>query len=146
MAEPLSITASIIALLQLTSKVVKYLNNASSASKDSSRILIELGSVNGYLLILEDLVGRADGGETSLCTVRSLGVPYGPLAQFKSTLERLAKHLEPVFGIKKAGKVLRWPFKKDEVTDMIFALERQKAFFILAMENDQMQLSMASLN
>lgn len=38
--DPLSITASIIAVLTLSAEVVKYLNDAKEASSDSTRILV----------------------------------------------------------------------------------------------------------
>lgn len=138
MGDPLSVTASIIAVLQLTESVVKYLNDAKDASKDCNKFLIEISTVNGLLFSLKDLVGRAELGETWLATTRSLGVPTGPLAQFKSALELLATHLEPVVGLKKAGKALTWPFKKGEVIDILNTIERQKTLFVLALQNDHM--------
>jgi hypothetical protein len=136
MGDPLSVTASIIAILQLTGTVVKYLSDVKDASGDRNRILVEIGSVNGFLFSLKDLVGRAESDESWLATVRSLGVPNGPLAQFKLALERLATCLEPVVGLRKAGKVLAWPLKKGEVMDILRTIERQKALFILALQND----------
>jgi hypothetical protein len=138
MAEVLGVVGSIIGILQLTGTVVNYLSDVQDASKDCSKILIEISSVNGFLFSLKDLVVRAELGETWLDTARSLGVPNGPLAQFKLALERLATHLKPVVGLKKAGKALVWPFKKGEVMDILSTIERQKTLFILALQNDHM--------
>jgi len=49
MAEPLSITAGIIAVLQLTAKAVQYLNDVKDAPTDRQQILIEISSFTSAL-------------------------------------------------------------------------------------------------
>lgn len=136
--EALGVAANVVGILQLTVAVIKYLNEVKGASKDGSRILIEISSLYGLLLSLKELVDRADSGESWTTTVKTLGEPNGPLAQFKSTSERLETHLEPVAGWRKAGRALTWPLQKGEVSDILHTIERQKALFILAIQNDHM--------
>jgi hypothetical protein len=138
MAEAIGIAGSIVGILQLTATVLKYLNGVKDASKGCNRILIEVSSVYGLLFNLNNLVERAGSEETSLAMVMSLGVPNGPLVQFESALKRLATHLEPVHGLKKAGRAFIVPFKKEEVTNILHIIERQKTLFILALQNDHM--------
>lgn len=59
MTDPLSTSASIIAVLQLTGTVVQYLNDAKGASEDRQRILAEISSTSGVLFLLKDLAERA---------------------------------------------------------------------------------------
>ena len=145
MAEALAIAGSIIAIIQLTGTVVQYISDVKDASKYCDRLLIELSSVCGFLYILKDTASRAEfepGGQW-MTTIRSLDVPNGPLSQFQLTLERLARHLKPVVGWRKSGKALTWPFKKEEVKDILGSIERQKSLFILAVQNDHAGLSQA---
>ena len=45
----LSISASIVAVLQLTETIIQYLNIVTDALKDRQRILLKLCNVNGTL-------------------------------------------------------------------------------------------------
>jgi hypothetical protein len=136
MADPLSISASIVTLLQLTGTVVKYINDVGDASKDCARILVEISSVYGLLFSLKDLADRADSQDSGLATLRALAVPEGPLAQLRSDLEQLATRLRPAAGFRRAGKALAWPFTKGEIRDALSNVERQKTLFILALQGD----------
>lgn len=96
MADPLSISASIIAVLQLTGTVVQYLNDAKGASEDRQRILAEISSTSGVLYLLKDLAERAQLEDGWSVTMKSLNLPRGPLDKFKMILEKLASKLKPV--------------------------------------------------
>lgn len=138
MMDPLSVSASIVALLQLTGTVVQYLNSVRGASEDRQKILLEISSVSGLLYRLGDLAEQIEGGDSWYKTLKSLAVPQGPLEQFKTVLEILAAKLKPVDGWKKAGSALKWPFQKGEIKDLVSTIERQKTLFGLALQSDHM--------
>ena len=138
MADPLSISASIIAVIQLAGTVVKYLNDVKTAAQDHQRILSELSSTSGVLVLLKDLAERSQCGDAWSLTIKSLNVPNGPLEQFKTALEHLALKLAPAIGLKKVGKALAWPFQKAEIQDILNMIERQRSLFNLALQNDHM--------
>ena len=138
MADPLSISASITALLQLTSTVVQYINNVKDASKERLRIRDEISSTSFLLYMLNDRVQQAHSSEPWLLTVRSLNMPKGPLEQFKRALEQLASRLEPSKGLERVGKALAWPFQTGEIKEVLSTIERQKSLFDLALQNDHM--------
>jgi hypothetical protein len=100
MADPLSISSSITALLQLTSILVQYINNVKDASEEPLRIRDEISSISFLLYMLKDRVQQAYSGEPWLSVVRSLDMPKGPLEQFKRALEQLASGLESSKGLK----------------------------------------------
>lgn len=137
--DPLSISASITALLQLTSTVIEYLNGVKGAPEDRRRILSEIVSVNGILFSLQDQADHAKQGDPWSSTFQSLNVPEGPLDQFRRALERLSSKLAPpATGLKKLGKAIIWPFQKEEVKAILGTIERQKALLNLARQNDHM--------
>jgi hypothetical protein len=138
MADPLSISASITALLQLTSNVVQYINSVKDASKERFRIRDEISSASFLLYMLNDRIQQAHSGKLWLSTVQSLDMPKGPLKQFKGALEQLASRLEPSKGVKKVGRALTWPFKTEEIKEILSTIERQKSLFDLALQNDHM--------
>lgn len=135
--DPVSLSASITSLLQLTGTVVKYLSNVKSASDDKRKLLVEISSIRGLLFGLEDL---ATLGETWVNTIRALNGPNGPLLQFRHTLEALATRLKPMVGLARIGKSLAWPFQIGEIKDMLCLLERQKMLFALALQMDHMSV------
>jgi hypothetical protein len=136
MADPLSISASIVALLQLTETVISYLKNVHGSSSDRQRIFNEVSVTSGILMWLKEHTERKSESTSWTLTVQSLQISGGPLEQFKVALERLASKVAPVDGWRKAGKALSWPFKKEEVEEILKTIERQKTLFQLAMQND----------
>ena len=134
--DPLSISASITALLQITAKLVKYLSLVNGVAEDRQRILSELCSINCILYSLQD---RAAIEESSWSLMsRSLSAPNGLLALFKDALQILVEKLEPVKGPQKIGKAMAWPFRKDEVHELLSTMERQKSLFILTLQHDHL--------
>lgn len=136
--DPLSISASIISVLQLTGTVIQYLNTVKGAPKDRQRILSELCNVNNTLYILEDQASQAQQDNAWSSTLLSLNKPNGPIEQFKIALERLETKLAPVGGLRKVGKAIAWPFQKEEIEEILNVIERQMPLFNLARQNDHM--------
>ena len=59
--DPLSVTASVIAVLQLSAKVLVYLNDVKDASKDRKQCVDETLNLRGLLFNLKDQVEWGDG-------------------------------------------------------------------------------------
>jgi hypothetical protein len=57
MADPLSISASIIALLQLCATVVHHISSMKDASNEQKKILKEIGAISDLLAIINNPVG-----------------------------------------------------------------------------------------
>ncbi|KFY47728.1 hypothetical protein V496_10483 [Pseudogymnoascus sp. VKM F-4515 (FW-2607)] len=141
MAEPLGIAASIIALLTISKEVIEYSNSIKDGKKDRQRLLDEITSVTGFLYVLKDRAEQLQHGDSWSETLVLLAGPTGPLEQFKSALERVASKLAPAVGWRKAGKAMIWPFRKEEISDILAEIERHKSIFSLALHNDHIQLS-----
>ena len=66
----------------------------------------------------------------------------GPFDQLKLELKRMATKLEPPSGMfKKADKVLRWHFSKDDVKKHFDRIERIKSLLQLGLNNNNRFLS-----
>ena len=59
--DPLSITASIMAVFQLTSEVIKYLDDVKDSPKEHARLVTEASNLYGLLMSLKY---RLDGGRS----------------------------------------------------------------------------------
>jgi hypothetical protein len=138
MSDPLSISASIVAILQLTATVVQYLHDMKDVFKDCQSLLVEISSVSSLLYTLKDLAKRAHWGDTWLATMKSLMVPKGPMELLNTALEDLASRLVPVDGLRKVGKAMAWPFQKKEIVSILGVIERQKTLFALALQTDHL--------
>ena len=135
--DPLSITASIVAVLQLTHAVIGYLNDVKDASTDRARCALEASNLYGLLVTLKfRLEGRSY--EPWHAAVRALGVKNGPLDQYKHALEQLQKKITSGSGIKKIGNTLWWKFSKEEVTSILSRMERLKTLVQIALEMDHL--------
>ena len=145
MANPLSVTTSIIAVLQLSSTVLRYLVDVKDASVDRKSLIREISSTCGILSTLNETVDDARVfDETWSTTIRLLEDLDGPLSVLTTTLQQLAitlKGLALATGIKKTANSLRWPFKQSEVEKILRVIERQKSTLSLALENDYIALS-----
>lgn len=113
---PLSATASIIAILQLSSKVLGYLNDIKNASKDRAKCTVEILNLYTFLFSLRCRLEEGSSNERWYTKVRALRVEDGPLDQFKQALEQLQAKLTGGGALKKAADALVWKFSK-EVTN-----------------------------
>ena len=145
--DPLSISASIAALLQIAGTVINYLSDVRDGPKDLQRIRLEVCSILSILIMLQDQLNQAKDDDDSLSsTLMSLNVPDGPFDQFRAALERISLKLAPIQGWRKLGRAFKWPFDKEEIEDILRIIERQKSIFSLARQNDHIALSKAIQN
>jgi hypothetical protein len=119
--DPLSLTASLIAVLQISGSLISslyaYHNSAKAAAKEAARIIDE---VNSLRCVLEGLLRAVGGGEDSsrdgdsgeeddgrdtsaarLCTFRQLAAPGGELERCRADLEVLQAQL----GVSEDGRL-----------------------------------------
>ena len=141
----LSAAASVIAVIQISAKLVAlcltYSSDVKGAKKDIQRFRNEVTTLRDVLIDLRDLVDTPDG--TKLPTLDM------PLKQCQSTLEELVRKLEKVEGKDKTMKefgwtALKWPFNSNDVQKAIEIIERHKNMFNLALTADQTYRSLTS--
>jgi hypothetical protein len=128
MADPLGVTASIVAVLDLAVKVTQYVNDVRGGSEDRLKLRDELRNTIYLLEILKDRTEDIDLKDTWAASIRSLGSPNGPLDQFRTTPESLVEKLAPPGKSKQTLQTLKWPFDKGHVVGLLNAIERQSLF------------------
>ena len=137
--DPLSISASIVALLQLTATVIGYTKDAIGAKRDRAQILEEMKALETLLKSLQkrcDQTPAQQGGEW-LETLKSLKDSFD---SFKEVVEGLEKKMRPRLGWGKV-KCMIWSLQKADMKELLDSLERYKLLFNLALQNDHMYLS-----
>lgn len=141
--DPLSVSASIVALLQLSSTVISYLSDIRDGPAELRTIRREVSSIWTLLSVLQDEADKTPLDMMFCSTLDLLNMPNGLFEQFRNALQLLASKLAPVEGWRKVGKAFKWPFEKSEVLEILHTIERQKALFTLARQNDHINLSRA---
>ncbi|KAF2628821.1 ankyrin repeat domain-containing protein [Macroventuria anomochaeta] len=141
--DPLSVTASIIAVLQLSGKFLAYLNDVKDASKDRAQCAIEASTLYSLLVNLRCRLEEGSASQPWFTAVRALAVENGPLDQFKQALELLQAKMTDGGRLKKAGKALVWKFKKEEIASILARMERLKTLVEIAIHMDHLKLSQA---
>jgi hypothetical protein len=143
--DPLSITASILTLLQLTEKVIRYARQTKDAPKERTRVLQEASGLVGLLITLKSLVDDCDPQDPWLRATSRLATSNGPLEQYRSALEKLTGKIMPGDGLRKIGQALVWKFTKEDVSDLLSQIERVKSLVDIALGMDDMLVSRSYL-
>lgn len=125
-------TASIIAILELTSKLTGYINNVRHATREQKQLAVEASNLYGLLTRLRFRVEEARANEPWFNQVKQL-----PLDQFKAALEGMVKQI-PLSSSRtdQIKSALVWKFTKNEVENTLQRIERLKSLVQLALTDD----------
>jgi hypothetical protein len=139
--DPLSITVSVLTLLQLTEKVIKYARQTKDSPKERTRVLQEASGLVGLLITLNSLVDDCDPEDPWLRATSRLAMSNGPLEQYRCALEKLVGKIMPGDGLRKIGQALVWKFTKEDISDLLLQIERVKSLINIALGMDDMSVS-----
>lgn len=135
--DPLSVTASIIAIMQMTFKVSESLSDAKDASNDRSQFATEISNLSKLLV---DLLSRLDESSDHPwhASVRALGDKDGPIFQYRVALEKLKDKISAGDGLKKITRTLLWTYIKEDAESILTRIERLKSLVHIALANDHL--------
>jgi len=140
--DPLSITASAIAIVQISGVIINtcynYRSQLKSASKDASRIINELNALRSVIEALYQLL--YDENETRLIhesALRRLSQPDSILATCLASLEELSQRLEPKEGWRATKATILWPLKELDMKRVLQDIDIAKDTVQLALAADQ---------
>lgn len=141
MSDPLSITASVIAVLQLAATATDYLRGIKNGEADRVKLRDELRSATYLLEMLRDRIEDAEdavamSGAGGPMSIKSLDGSDSPLILFQRILEDIIAQLNPQNKLRQRSLPLTWPFTKKDIAEKIACLERLKSHFSLVMQND----------
>jgi hypothetical protein len=140
MADPLSIAASIVAVLQLSKAVVGYIKDVNGGLEDRVRLRDSIWSTISLLEMLNARFEDAIIEGENLPPQNKMDVRV-PLKELQRSLEVLVLKLAPASRLKKAVQKFAWPFDKKEINEVLISIESQKSFFGLVLQNDHMLVS-----
>ena len=143
--DPLSAVASVVAILQLSVKVIGYLIDVQVASKERALCAIEVANLNSLLTDLRFRLEDADTTTPWYDATRKLGVENGPLDQFREALEELQSGMTGGGATKRLGNALMWKFKKEHVASILGRMERLKTLVQVALQNDHLSVIVCTI-
>jgi hypothetical protein len=146
MAEPVSVVASVIAIIQISSKVIalcySFRSRVTTVPRDLLSITQELEDLIKLLQRLQEIakgLGDPYSQSTDLSeALRLLNSQNGPLPRCQAELRALEVKLEPKTGIKAVGQALLWPLKEKDVRKAIERIAGFRASLTVALDADQM--------
>src|SRR5258708_35340632 len=124
--DPLSVTASVIAILQLTGEGIKYLNAVKDAPRECQQCTVEASNLQSLLINLRYRLEQGQTGDPWFTEVQALNVENGPLDQYKQALEQLLSNVEIQDRVQMVKKRLLWKFSKAEVASIFGRMEGLK--------------------
>lgn len=139
MADPLSIAASIITVVQVTDQVLTscyaYVGRVKAAAADIDRAVQETSLLKGLLLNLYGLVQDEPNNER----FQSLVAPAGALSICTEALKEMEIKLRPTKPTKLTTKEkLLWPFESKRLEEILVRIEKQKPAILLALATDNL--------
>jgi hypothetical protein len=137
--DPLSATASAIAVLQISGTIISacynYRSLVKSARTDASRITSEL---NGLRTVIESLLSLLeDDAPDESSVLRSISQINGPLENCLKDLESVVSKLVLKDGWRATRATLVWPLREAEVRRVLESIDSTKSTIQLALLADQ---------
>jgi hypothetical protein len=136
--DPIGITASIIAILQLTAALLEYINSVKDAPKDRAQCAIEASNLYNLLTILRYRMEEPENNKPWYNALKALSVQNGPLDQYRHSLEKIMTKLSQCPGAGKLGNSLLWSLRGGDVKNLLARIERLKTIISIALEMDHL--------
>jgi hypothetical protein len=144
--DPLSITASVIAVFQLTGVVIGYLHDVKDAPKECRNCIKEVLNLQSLLSSLQFRLDDATSNDPWYTAVQALNDENGPLEQYKQALEQLRAKVTIQDGLQKIKRRVVWNFSKAEVKHIFERMERLKSLVSIALEQDHLYVQRPRLD
>ena len=130
--------ATVVQLIDVTSKAVNYFNDMKDAPKDKAKLAREATNLLPLLTELRYRVEDTTATDPWFTGLKSLGREGGPLIEFETAMENIVDKLTPATSVMNLKRILRWPFDKKEVDVILSKIERLKTLIGLALQEDHL--------
>ena|SRR5947207_3364800 len=129
MAEPFALAASIIAVIQLSDRVIslccRFIGNVRGTEREVAQIITTITALKGYMEFLQQFAKLGENG-SRLAHLNSISQPDGPLALCQALLEDIESKLRPKRDFNGVLKAIAWHLKWKDIGNALQVIERQK--------------------
>lgn len=133
--DPLSISASIIALLQLSGTIIQLLSTIASQNTTARALALEISATRGLLTSLSDIAALDSEWNDK---IREMVMADQPLQLLERLLQKLEANLEDRSSnrLVQIGRKITWPFRLQESQDMMDTARRVRSLLSEALAMD----------
>jgi hypothetical protein len=136
--DPLSITASVIAIVQLTGTVIGYLNDVKDAPKDCKEVKVEAANLYSLLIRLQCHLEQEDVNSPWYTAMRALNASGGPFDQYLQSLQLLESKIAADGRAYRFRRALIWTINKEAVVSILGRMERVKTLVGISLKIDHL--------
>jgi hypothetical protein len=137
--DPLSISASIAALLQISGTVIDLISAITSSSAETRSLTIEINTTRALLSSIAE-IASVDG--TWNQNLRRLTIQDGPVQMLDSLLSklehRLSREVETKGGLRQLKRKIIWPWRVDETRQMVRTAREARGLLAGALAMDHL--------
>lgn len=138
--DPLSLTASVIAIIQLTGSLAKlcggYIGEVRNAQEEILKLCQAITGLQGTLKDLQSYL-QSDNGKALPTTSQLANSIDDCLSELRKLETRLDPGKRKTLMNKVGLQALKWPLKRGDMENIVKNLERYKSSFILSLQIDQ---------
>lgn len=139
MAEILGVVSGIIAVADLTYKVLGYLKTVHHAEKEIKDYNREAPILTELLTSLAAHVMQNSGHNVDPWFESIQTLQHGPMQQYQVALDEFKAKVLPVKGLRdKITQQMTWKFVKDDLKDILAKMERLKTLIAISLQKDHL--------
>lgn len=136
--DPLSVFASVGAILQISATIISLLNDIKDKPADARKLILELSSTSGLLQTLRSL-GEERQEEAEWPKLwRSLLSQEGPISHLARALAVFRYKLSSSRDLRQTARSMKWPFTARETRELLATIERARSVIALALTADHL--------
>ena len=125
--DPLSLSATLIALLQATASVVKYIRDVKDGEGEREGLMTEMSRLTRLLETLKKELDEAEEEDPWFESYKTLAQPDGALEKLQQLVSELDGKLQPQSRLRRLGQKFSWPLSKSRVNEMLESIKRYSA-------------------
>jgi hypothetical protein len=129
-------TATIIAILQLTTSLTGYFIAMMKTTTEQARLAVEASNLYSLLTSLRFRIEAARPDDPWFRQVKMLGTQNGPLEQLKDILETMVKQISSSRKRDQIKSAVLWKFTKTDMENALTRIERLKSLITCALTSD----------
>ena len=139
MVDGLSLAANIIAVAQLSDRVItlccQFIGKVRGAEREIAQMITTITALKGFLEFLNKFVNDDDHASL-LPQLHSICRSEGPLDFCTSLLKDMESKMQMKRDYHGILKAITWPFKWKDIGEALDVIEKQKTLMMLAMQGD----------
>lgn len=136
--DALFMTANLIPILELTATITGYTNGVKLATREQTKIAVEVRNLNNLLNSLRFRVDQAKSNNLWFNQVKLLGRDNGSFDRFKAVLEEIVERISSSRKKDHDNLALTWGFTKFEVEDVLKWMERLRSLIQCALTEESL--------